>query len=89
MDSGNFNVSISIKIKTNNDNQFLISKYGFFKFFLVFLGILKLTYLQNADHWLWLNFSIARKIAVWCRLETYTYLNLRLIELLSKILHGF
>ena len=33
MDSGNFNVSISIKIKTNNDNQFLISKYGFFKFF--------------------------------------------------------
>ena len=47
MDSGNFNVSISIKIKTNNDNQFLDSKYGFFKFCLMFLAILKLTYLQN------------------------------------------
>ena len=43
----NFNVSISIKIKKINDNQFLVSKYGFFKFCLMFLGILKLTYLLN------------------------------------------
>ena len=40
-------VSISIKINTNNDNQFLISKCGFFKFCLMFPAILKLTYLQN------------------------------------------
>ena len=45
-DSENF-VSISIMIKTNNDSLFLIFKYGFFKFCLMFLAILKLTYLQN------------------------------------------
>ena len=43
-DSGIFNVSS--EIKTNNDNQFLISKYGFFKFCLMSLAILKLTYSQ-------------------------------------------
>ena len=40
-------VSISIKINTNNDNQYLISKYGFFMFCLMFPEILKLAYLQN------------------------------------------
>ena len=46
-DIGDFNVSFSIKINTNNDNQFLISKYGFFKFCLMFLVNLKLTFLQD------------------------------------------
>ena len=46
-DSRDFNVSISIQINTKNDHQFLISKYGFFKFYLMFPAIPKLTYSNN------------------------------------------